>query len=46
MSLPMRARPALKEMAKNMPSFGNITITADVLSDLVAAFTGGSKAGK
>ena len=37
---------ALKEMAKNMPSFGNITITADVLSDLVAAFTGGSKAGK
>ena len=37
---------ALKEMAKNMPSFGNITITADVLSDLVAAFTGASKAGK
>ena len=37
---------ALKEMAKNMPSFGNITITADVLSDLVAAFTGSSKAGQ
>ena len=37
---------ALKEMAKNMPSFGNIPITADVLSDLVAAFTGASKAGK
>ncbi len=37
---------ALKEMAKNMPSFGNITITADVLSDLVAAFTGSAKAGQ
>ena len=37
---------AFKEMAKNMPSFGNITITADVLSDLVAAFTGKAKAGK
>ncbi len=37
---------ALKEMAKNMPSFGNITITADVLSDLVSAFTGSKKAGK
>ena len=37
---------ALKEMAKNMPSFGNITITADVLSDLVAAFTGSAKAGE
>lgn len=37
---------ALKEMAKNMPSFGNITITADVLSDLVAAFTGSAKVGQ
>ena len=37
---------ALKEMAKNMPSFGNITITADVLSDLVSAFTGHAKEGK
>ena len=37
---------ALKEMAKNMPSFGNITITADVLSDLVAAFTGSAKVGE
>ena len=37
---------ALKEMAKNMPSFGNITITTDVLSDLVAAFTGSAKAGQ
>ena len=37
---------ALKELAKNMPSFGDITITADVLSDLVSAFTGSKKAGK
>ena len=37
---------ALKELAKNMPSFGDITITADVLSDLVAAFTGSKKASK
>ncbi len=37
---------ALKEIAKNMPSFGNITITADVLSDLVSAFTGHAKEGK
>ena len=37
---------ALKELAGHMPSFGNITITADVLSDLVSAFTGSAKAGK
>ena len=37
---------ALKELAKNMPSFGDITITADVLSDLVSAITGSKKAGK
>ena len=37
---------ALKELAGHMPSFGNITITADVLSDLVSAFPGPAKAGK
>ena len=37
---------ALKELAGHIPSFGNITITADVLSDLVSAFTGSAKAGK
>ena len=37
---------ALKELARNMPSFGNITITADVLTELASAFTGSVKAGK
>lgn len=37
---------ALKKMTRNMPSLGNITITADVPSNLVAASTNSTEAGQ
>ena len=37
---------ALKEMAHNMPSIGSLTITPDMLSEVLSTFAGSAKAGR
>ena len=37
---------ALKEMAHNMPSIGSVTITPDMLTDVLSAFAGSAKRGE
>lgn len=37
---------ALKEMAHNMPSIGSLTVTPDMLSEVLSTFAGTTKAGK
>ena len=37
---------ALKEMAHNMPSIGSLTITPDMLSEVLLTFAGSAKAGR